>query len=131
MDRIDAKRTRLAPVLVIVAGLVVLAVMLFRVPLATVFTVGLLLVCPLLMMGCTEAVTVGDMLRTLTRSGPIEGAGAKAGPVVNPRARPGRVAPSIPPAQEGSPTAPSLLDQLPRPAPRSYGDDPASWTKCA
>ncbi len=51
MDRIDAKRTRLAPALVIVAGLVVLAVMLFRVPLATVFTVGLLLVCPLLMVG--------------------------------------------------------------------------------
>jgi hypothetical protein len=51
MDRIDAKRTRLAPVLVIVGGLVILAVMLFRVPLATVFTVGLLLVCPLLMVG--------------------------------------------------------------------------------
>ena len=51
MDRIDAKRTRLAPVLVIVAGLVVLAVMLFRVPIATVFTLGLLLVCPLLMVG--------------------------------------------------------------------------------
>lgn len=51
MDRIDARRNRLAPVLVIVAGLVFLAVMLFRVPLATVFTVGLLLVCPMLMVG--------------------------------------------------------------------------------
>lgn len=51
MDRIDAKRTRLGPVLVILTGLVVLAVMLFRVPLATVFTLGLLLVCPLLMVG--------------------------------------------------------------------------------
>lgn len=51
MDRIDAKRTRFGPVLVILTGLVVLAVMLFQVPLATVFTLGLLLVCPLLMAG--------------------------------------------------------------------------------
>jgi hypothetical protein len=51
MDHIDAKRTRRLPGLVIVGGTAVLALMLFRVPLATVFTIGLLLVCPLLMVG--------------------------------------------------------------------------------
>ncbi|MFN8233176.1 MAG: DUF2933 domain-containing protein [Actinomycetota bacterium] len=32
-------------------GVVVVAITLFRLPLATIFTLGLLLVCPLLMMG--------------------------------------------------------------------------------
>src|SRR6266540_2197382 len=42
------------------------------------------------------------------------------------RSRRGRVGLSIPPAQEGSPTAPPPWDQLPPPAPRSHGGDPAS-----
>lgn len=51
MDRIDGRRTKLRTVLLIAAGLGVLAVMLFRVPLATVFSLGVLLICPLLMVG--------------------------------------------------------------------------------
>jgi hypothetical protein len=38
-------------VLLVLAGAVVVAVTLFRVPLATVFTLGVLLICPLLMVG--------------------------------------------------------------------------------
>lgn len=50
MDRSDTKRAKLGLV-AIAAGLVALAVMLFRVPLATLFTLGLLLLAPLLMVG--------------------------------------------------------------------------------
>lgn len=56
MDRIEGRRMegrhmRVRTVILVVVGLVVLAVTLFRVPLATVFTLGLLLICPLLMVG--------------------------------------------------------------------------------
>ena len=51
MDRIEGGRRRLQTLLLIVVGVVFIAVTLFRVPLATVFTLGLLLICPLLMVG--------------------------------------------------------------------------------
>lgn len=51
MDRIDSKRTKPRTVVLVAAGLVVLAVTLSRIPLATVFSLGVLLICPLLMVG--------------------------------------------------------------------------------
>ena len=51
MDRMEGRRTKLRTVVLVAVGLAVLAVMLFRVPLATVFSLGLLLICPLLMVG--------------------------------------------------------------------------------
>lgn len=47
----DVKQGKLRTRVLVATGLVVLAVTLFRVPLATVFTLGVLLICPLLMMG--------------------------------------------------------------------------------
>jgi hypothetical protein len=44
-------RPKLRTVLLLVAGVVFVAVTFFRVPLATVFTLGVLLICPLLMVG--------------------------------------------------------------------------------
>jgi sugar phosphate permease len=78
MNRIDDKRTRFAPVIVIVAGLIVLAVTLFRVPLATVFTVGLLLVCPLLMVGMHAAGHGGEHAWHADEIGADRGDRAKA-----------------------------------------------------
>ena len=40
-----------APALLIVVGVALLAMTLFRAPLPTVFTLGVLLICPLLMLG--------------------------------------------------------------------------------
>jgi hypothetical protein len=51
MDRIEGKRSRLRTGIFVVLGLVFLAVTLFRVPLASVFSLGVLLICPLLMVG--------------------------------------------------------------------------------
>ena len=51
MDANDVKRTKLGSRVLVASVLVVIAVTLFRVPLATVFTLGVLLICPLLMMG--------------------------------------------------------------------------------
>ena len=51
MDANDVKRTKLRTRVLVATVLVVLAVTLFRVPLATVFTLGVLLICPLLMVG--------------------------------------------------------------------------------
>lgn len=51
MTPLEARRPKLRTVVLALAGVVVVAVTLFRVPLATVFTLGLLLVCPLLMIG--------------------------------------------------------------------------------
>jgi hypothetical protein len=45
------KRTGLRTVILGMAGVVLVAVTLFRVPLATIFTLGLVLICPLLMVG--------------------------------------------------------------------------------
>lgn len=47
----DVKQAKLRTRVLVATGLVVLAVTLFRVPLATVFTLGVLLICPLLMVG--------------------------------------------------------------------------------
>ncbi|HEX6581783.1 MAG TPA: DUF2933 domain-containing protein [Actinomycetota bacterium] len=51
MEANDVKRTKLGSRVLVASVLVVIAVTLFRVPLATVFTLGVLLICPLLMMG--------------------------------------------------------------------------------
>jgi Protein of unknown function (DUF2933) len=50
MTPLEGKRPKLRIVL-LALGAVVVAVTLFRVPLATVFTLGVLLICPLLMIG--------------------------------------------------------------------------------
>ena len=51
MDANDVKQSRVLSRVLIATVLIVLAVTLFRVPLATVFTLGVLLICPLLMVG--------------------------------------------------------------------------------
>ena len=51
MDANDVKRAKVRTSVLVATVLVVLAVTLFRVPLATVFTLGVLLICPLLMVG--------------------------------------------------------------------------------
>ena len=51
MDANDVKRSGVQSRVLIATVLVMLAVPLFRVPLATVFTLGVLLICPLLMVG--------------------------------------------------------------------------------
>jgi hypothetical protein len=48
---LEGRRPKLRTVLLAGAGAVIVAVTLFRVPLATVFTLGVLLICPLLMAG--------------------------------------------------------------------------------
>jgi hypothetical protein len=45
------KRPGIPTLILVLAGVVLVAVTLFRVPLATVFTLGLVLICPLLMVG--------------------------------------------------------------------------------
>ena len=50
MTPLEGRRPKLRTVLLALAAVVV-AVTLFRVPLATVFTLGVLLICPLLMIG--------------------------------------------------------------------------------
>ena len=50
MDRMDRNRTRTWTI-ALIGGVVVALVMVFRLPLATVFSLGILLVCPLLMVG--------------------------------------------------------------------------------
>jgi sugar phosphate permease len=47
----EGTRPRLRTVLLAVAAMTLVAVTLFRVPLATIFTLGVLLVCPLMMIG--------------------------------------------------------------------------------
>jgi Protein of unknown function (DUF2933) len=47
----DGARPKLRTVLLALAGTVVVAVTLFRIPLATVFALGILLICPLMMVG--------------------------------------------------------------------------------
>jgi len=47
---LEGRRPKLRTVLLALGGIVVVAA-LFRVPLATVFTLGVLLICPLLMIG--------------------------------------------------------------------------------
>ena len=51
MDRLEPRGRRLATFLVVGTGLIVIAVTLFRVSLASVVSVGVLLICPLLMLG--------------------------------------------------------------------------------
>lgn len=51
MTPLEGRRPNLPTVLFALGGVVVVAVTLFRVPLATVFTLGVLLICPLLMVG--------------------------------------------------------------------------------
>ena len=51
MDALEGKAPQLRTALLTLAGVIVVAVTLFRVPLATVFTLGVLLICPLLMVG--------------------------------------------------------------------------------
>ena len=51
MKPLEGKRPKAQTVLFAMAAMVVVAVTLFRVPLATVFTLGVLLICPLLMVG--------------------------------------------------------------------------------
>jgi Protein of unknown function (DUF2933) len=47
----DGARPKLRTVLLALAGTVLVAVTLFRIPLATVFALGVLLICPLMMVG--------------------------------------------------------------------------------
>ena len=68
MTPLEGRRPRLRTVLLAAAGVVVVAVTL-RVPLATVFTLGVLLICPLLMFGMHggghgEGHTTSDEVRT-------------------------------------------------------------------
>ena len=51
MKPLEGKRPTVRTVLLVIAGMVIVAVTLFRVPLATVFALGVLLTCPLLMVG--------------------------------------------------------------------------------
>ena len=51
MKPLEGKRPTIRAVLLVIAGMVIVAVTLFRVPLATVFALGVLLICPLLMVG--------------------------------------------------------------------------------
>lgn len=51
MSPLGEKRLGLRTLILVLAGVVLVAVTLFRVPLATVFTLGLVLICPLLMVG--------------------------------------------------------------------------------
>lgn len=50
-DRSGKRRPTIPTLLLLGAGLIVVAVAVFRVPLASVFSVGVLLICPLLMIG--------------------------------------------------------------------------------
>ena len=68
MTPLEGRRPRLRTVLLAAAGVVVVAVTL-RVPLATVFTLGVLLICPLLMVGMHggghgDEHTTSDEVRT-------------------------------------------------------------------
>ena len=51
MKPLQGKRPKVRSVLLPIAGMVIVAVTLSRVPLATVFALGVLLICPLLMVG--------------------------------------------------------------------------------
>jgi hypothetical protein len=51
MDANDVKRTKIRSRVLVATVLVVLAVTFLRVPLASVFSLGVLLICPLLMVG--------------------------------------------------------------------------------
>lgn len=51
MTPFEGRRPKLRTLLLALGGVIVVAVTLFRVPLATVFTLGVLLICPLLMIG--------------------------------------------------------------------------------
>jgi hypothetical protein len=53
-------RPKLRAVLLALTGIVVVAVTLFRVPLATIFTLGVLLICPLIMVGIHGGVHGAD-----------------------------------------------------------------------
>lgn len=51
MKPLEGRRPKARAVLLAMVGIVIVAVTLFRVPLATVFGLGVLLICPLLMVG--------------------------------------------------------------------------------
>jgi hypothetical protein len=71
----EGRRPRLRTSLLVAAGVVVVAVTLFRVPLATVFTLGVLLVCPLLMVGMHGGGHGADHAADEVRSDPPDRAG--------------------------------------------------------
>jgi hypothetical protein len=59
MDRLDGPRTK-AWTIALVGGVIVAVVMLLRIPLVTVFSFGVLLICPLLMIGMHRGQHAGD-----------------------------------------------------------------------
>lgn len=78
MDVNDGKPTKLRTTVVVATVLAVLAVMLFRVPLAMVFTIGVLLICPLLMVGMHGAHSGGHGGQGGARGGQGGGHGGHA-----------------------------------------------------
>jgi len=51
MDRMEGRRRNIPTLLLVGTAVIVIAVTLFRVPLASVLGLGVLLICPLLMVG--------------------------------------------------------------------------------
>jgi len=73
---LEGRRPKLRTALLAGAGVVVVAVTLFRVPLATVFALGVLLICPLLMVGMHGGSHgVGHTTADEDRSDPTDRAG--------------------------------------------------------